>query len=163
MAFQPFVAGGSDTTYTVLWRTKVVPCPFWAPCWPWILLWVGVQGEEHCSLCCLWFMPPWVRVPASSTHPHITHVRCPGKLNCGVWPLWFVYIIFTLFLNLMGDEFAEKQMLLVLLLFATFGGYRQWAEAIKGERWVVTACLKPRQAVLTAACNMAIHKMWHSC
>lgn len=59
--------------------------------------------------------------------------------------------------------FAEKQMLLVLLLFATFGGCRQWAEAVKGERWVVTACLKLRQAVLTAACNTAIHKMWHSC
>lgn len=54
-------------------------------------------------------------------------------------------------------------MLLVLLLFATFGGCRQWSEAVKGERWVVTACLKPRQAVLTAACNTAIHKMWHSC
>lgn len=44
-------------------------------------------------------------------------------------------------------------MLLVLLLFATFGGCRQRAEAVKGERWVV----------LTAACNTAIHKMWHSC
>lgn len=40
-------------------------------------------------------------------------------------------------------------MLLVLLLFATFGGCRQRAEAVKGERWVV----------LTAACNTAIHKM----
>jgi len=52
-------------------------------------------------------------------------------------------------------------MLLVLLLFATFGECRQWAEAVKKERWVVSACLK--QAVLTAACNTAIHKMWHSC
>lgn len=42
--------------------------------------------------------------------------------------------MFTLFLNLKGDEFAEKQMVLVLLLFATFGGRRQRAEAVKGER-----------------------------
>lgn len=53
-------------------------------------------------------------------------------------------------------------MVLVLLLFATFGGRRQRAEAVKRERWVVAASLKPRQPLLTAACNTATHKMWHS-
>lgn len=73
--------------------------------------------------------------------------------------LCFVCIIFTSFLNLKCDRFAKQQMLLVLLLFAAWGGCRQWAEAAEGERLL----LGFRQAVLTAACNTAIHKMWHSC
>lgn len=72
-------------------------------------------------------------------------------------------IIYMVFLDLKGNEFMEKQLLLVLLFFGTLGGCRQRAEAMQGERRVVSACRKPRQAALAAARNTAIHKMWHSC
>lgn len=89
--------------------------------------------------------------------PSVSPVRRPGTRNGdSLTPLFTICMVF---LELKGNESVEKQLLLVLLFFGTLGGCRQRAEAIQGERRVVSACLKPRQAALTAACNTAIHKM----
>lgn len=53
---------------------------------------------------------------------------------------------------------GSGMMLLVLLLFTTFGGCRQQIASLKSQGWAVAACPRPRLAELTAVSNMAIIK-----